>query len=122
MLLQINTLENIGRFITVLFLFILVLGLTYFTTRYIANFQKNKIVNGNIKIVETTQIAPNKYIQIISVGTKYFVIAICKDTVTNLGQIDESDLDLSLLSANELPSFSDIISKAKKKLEKKDDE
>lgn len=120
MILAIDTLANIGRFIAVLFIFLVVLGMTYFTTRYIANFQKNKIANGNIKVLETYQIAPNKYIQLILVGKKYFAIAVSKDNVTLLGEINEEDIDLSNSSGEMLPSFNDIIEKAKAKLKNTD--
>ena len=39
------------QFITVLIVFIVVLELTAFTTRYIANFQKQHNVNTNIEVL-----------------------------------------------------------------------
>lgn len=119
MLLAIDTWENIGRFVVVLFIFVLVLGMTYFTTRYIADYQKNKIINGNIKVIETFQIAPNKYIQIIGVGKKYFAIAVSKDNVTLLGNLEEGDFDISNTDSN-MPSFKDIIEIAKNKINHQD--
>ncbi len=76
-----------AQFITVLLLFIVVLAVTAWTTRWIAKYQKQQSANGNIQVIETTRIANNKYIQIIRVGEKYMVVAICKDTVTMLGEI-----------------------------------
>ena len=40
--------ESFVQFMTVLILFCIVLGVTYVTTRYIANFQKLKQEGGNI--------------------------------------------------------------------------
>lgn len=120
MLLEVNTFENVFRFICVVFLFVVVLAMTYFTTRYIANFQKSRLTGGNIKILETFQIAPNKFLQLISVGKRYFVIAVSKDNITFLSEVKEDDIDLGLMDAMAAPSFKDIINKAKKKLEKTD--
>lgn len=81
-----------AQFITVLLIFVAVLGITAWTTRWMANYQKQQSVNENIEVIETTRIANNKYIQIIRAGEKYMVIAVCKDTVTMLGEIGREQL------------------------------
>ena len=81
-----------AQFITVLVVFVAVLGVTAWTTRWMANYQKQQSANENIQVIETTRIANNKYIQIIRAGGKYMVIAVCKDTVTLLGEIPEEQL------------------------------
>lgn len=116
MLLEVNTVHNIGRFITLLLIFAFVLAITYFSTKYVADFQKAKINNSNIKVLETMQIAPNKYIQLVSIGKKYFAIAVSKDNVTVIGEIEEDMIDLSLSGNNELPSFAGILKSARDKL------
>ena len=81
-----------AQFITVLLVFVVVLGITALTTRWIANYQKQQSMNENVQVIETTRIANNKYIQIIRAGGKYMAIAVCKDTVTMLGEIPEYTL------------------------------
>ena len=81
-----------AQFITVLVVFVAVLGVTAWTTRWMANYQKQQSANENIQVIETTRIANNKYIQIIRAGEKYMVIAVCKDTVTMLGEISGEQL------------------------------
>ena len=81
-----------AQFITVLLIFAAVLGVTAWVTRWMANYQKQQSVNENIEVIETTRIANNKYIQIIRAGEKYMVIAVCKDTVTMLGEIPGEQL------------------------------
>ena len=81
-----------AQFITVLLIFVVVLGITAVVTRWLASYQKQQSVNENIEVIETTRIANNKYIQIIRVGGKYMVIAVCKDTITMLGEIPEEQL------------------------------
>ena len=81
-----------AQFITVLLVFVVVLGITALTTRWIANYQKQQSMNENVQVIETTRIANNKYIQIIRAGETYMVIAVCKDTVTMLGEIPKEQL------------------------------
>lgn len=81
-----------AQFITVLLIFVAVLGVTAWTTRWMANYQKQQSANENIQVIEITRIANNKYIQIIRAGEKYMVIAVCKDTVTMLGEISGEQL------------------------------
>ena len=81
-----------AQFITVLLLFVVVLGITAAVTKWMANYQKQQSANENIEVIETTRIANNKYIHIIRAGGRYMVIAVCKDTVTMLGEIPEEQL------------------------------
>jgi flagellar protein FliO/FliZ len=82
-----QSLNSFLQFMTVLVIFIIVLFITYFTTRWIAGYQKNKMSGSNIQVVETSKIAGNKYVQILRIGSKYIAVAVCKDTVTALTEI-----------------------------------
>ena len=86
--------DSYAQFITVLVVFVLVLGVTALVTRWIANYQKQQSANMNIEVIETTVISNGKYIQIVRVGETYMVIAVCKDTVTMLGEIPAEQLNL----------------------------
>lgn len=87
-----GTTDVYAQFITVLIVFVLVLALTALVTKWIAGYQKQQSVNTNIEVVETARIANNKYIQIVRVGETYAAIAVCKDTVTLLGEIPKEEL------------------------------
>lgn len=84
--------DSYAQFITVLIIFVLVLAVTALVTRWIANYQKEQSVNVNIEVIETTRISGNKYIQIVRLGEKYVAVAVCKDTVTLLGEISKEQL------------------------------
>ena len=81
-----------AQLITVLLLFVLGLGVTAAVTKWIANYQKQQNAGANIQTIETCRISNNKYVQILRVGGTYFVIAVCRDTVTLLGQVPEDQL------------------------------
>ena len=110
------------QFMTVLILFLLVLAVTYFVTKWMAGYQKSRISNANLEIVETIGLSNNKYVQIIRVGQKYLAVAICKDTVTMLTEVSEQELILSDGSVPKTMGFKDILDKVQRKtmLEKED--
>ncbi len=110
------------QFMTVLILFLLVLAVTYFVTKWMAGYQKSRLSNANLEIVETIGLSNNKYIQIIRVGQKYLAVAICKDTVTMLTEVSEQELILSDGSVPKAMGFKDILDKVQRKtiLEKED--
>lgn len=114
----ITAVNGVVQFITVFILFIFVLGLTYFTTRFVGNYQKNKFVGNNVKILETMRLSSNKYVQVVSVGDKCFAIAVCKDTVTLLGEIDKESLIVPSENSTVNLSFDALFKKSKSKISK----
>ncbi len=111
--------ESFVQFMTVLILFCIVLGITYATTRYVAGFQKAKLESGNIAVLETYRIAPAKYIQIIKLGETYVAVAICKDTMTKLAELSGEELTFPEIRENGIPSFIEVLEKAKRIKQKK---
>lgn len=110
--------DSYAQFITVLVVFVLVLGITALVTRWIANYQKQQNINVNVEVIETTRIAGNKYIQIVRIGETYVAIAVCKDTVTQLCEISEEQLRRQKSAHDSLfrsVSFKELFDKAAKK-------
>ena len=118
-----NSTNSYLQFLTVLILFVFVLAVTYLTTRWIAGYQKGKKADANLEVIETSQIANNKYVQIIRVGQKYLAVAIGKDSVTMLTEVPEDQLTFSSSAKNEQLGFKELFEKIHKKtiLEKEDD-
>lgn len=105
------------QLITVILIFIFVLALTYFMTRFTASIQMGRFQNANLEIIETYKIAPAKYIQIVRIGEKYFSYVVCKDTVTLLGELAKDDIAgfKNNDSGKIALSFKDIFEKIKAK-------
>ncbi|MBO4311321.1 MAG: flagellar biosynthetic protein FliO [Lachnospiraceae bacterium] len=101
------------QFLTVFVLFIFVLLLCAFTTRFVAGYQKNKMMSGNIHVLETFKIANNKFIQIIQIGDKTFAIGVGKDSVTMLGELNEETLIIKETDGFESMDFKSLLDKAK---------
>ena len=122
MILLSNGSNSIWDLITVLVIFVFVIAITLFTTRYVANYQKGKNSGRNVEIIETTKIAQNKYVQIVKLGNHYVAMAVCKDTVTVLTKLSEDEIRIPTDEGSQM-DFKDILQKLKEKhiLEKSND-
>ncbi len=123
MLLSVTTkADSYLQFITVLLLFVFVLAITWFVTRWIANYQKGITAYGNLEIIETCRVAPNKYVQIIRAGSKYLVIAIGKDEVHMLSELEKDELTCKNDASVQSSEFAGIFEKVKNLKEKGKDQ
>ena len=100
------------QFITVTLIFVVVLALTYFTTRWVGSYQKKQMSYGTIKIIESYRLSSNKVMNIVKAGDKCFLIAVCKDTVTLIGEVNEDTLELKN-TTDESESFGTVFSRFK---------
>jgi len=110
MLLLTSAGESIFQLIIVLIIFVGVLFVTYYVTRWIAGYQKATQFNKNLEIVEAIKLSTNKYIQIVRAGENhYYVIALGKDEVTLLGELCDDDLkEVDCPHLNNTEGFSQI--------------
>lgn len=100
--------DSILQFVTACLIFVFVLVICVFTTRFVGNFNKQQYSNKNVQVIETIRIANNKYIQLLLVGEVYLVVAISKDQITLLTQLTKEELP-EIVRAGGLenqPSFS----------------
>lgn len=124
-----STIANIAELFGLLIVFIVILVLAYYTSRWVG---KNGVglatKNRNITVVETMKLSASKYVQIVKITDKYFAIAVSKDSVEFLSEIDGDKIE-KIENQTQPPSFKDILSKVKhttnehsenKKNEKKD--
>ena len=113
-----SRIEAFAQLITLLIIFIFVLAVTYYVTRFVGNYQKNKLSGSNINILETMRIANNKYIQVVKIGSRVFAIAVAKDTVSYLCELDEDELIYKESSSGKMlinnDNFKEILEKFKK--------
>lgn len=116
--------NSVVELITVLVIFLFVLALTYYVTRWIAGYQKTKTAQGNLSVIEAIRISNNQYVHIVRAGKeKYLVVGVGKDHMTLLATLTQEEL-------RELPraeagvsvkpgkGFTEILEELKKKHEK----
>ncbi len=105
--------ESFMQFLTVLLVFVLVLALTYLTTRFVGSYQKTRSINRNFEVIETYKITNGKFLQLVRVGEKYIVIGIGKDSVTNICELSADDIkEVPEQSVQGFESFRSILEKA----------
>ena len=131
MILLTSSLESFIQLLGVLCIFVLVLVITYFTTKWIGGVQKTQMDGKSLKVTETIRIAGNKYVQVLKAGEVYLVIAVGKDTVTMLAKLTEDEYGKALAQMTEAaqkgtaPSvpenFQEILDKMKGHFSKKQD-
>ena len=109
------------QFITVLIIFVFVLALTYAVTRWIARSQKESRGSGNLEIIETCRISTNKYLQIVRAGEKYLVIAVGKEEVHMLAQLDPEEIRIRQEDGTAGVNFASVLEKVRKLKEKEKD-
>ena len=105
--------DSYVQFITVLIIFLFVLAITYVVTRWIANFQKTQTIGKNIEVVETQRISSTKYIQIVKIAERYYAIAVCKDTVTMLAEVNGEEIKPCINEQNASLDFKSVWEKVK---------
>lgn len=111
--------EGFTQFLTVILVFLLVLALTYFTTRFVGNYQKARSVNRNFEVIETYRITNGKYLQIVKIGEKYMVIGIGKDNITSICELSADDIKPVTESPSQsIETFKNILDKARQRIGK----
>ena len=115
LLLSTADLSGIAQFITVLILFVAVLWVTWAVTKWTAGYQKGKYAGGNIEMLESIRIASDKYVQIIRVTDKYLAVAVAKDSVTLLAELEESAVMRKEDTACVKMSFQELLEKVREK-------
>ena len=101
------------QFVSMLLVFVAVLAATYFFTKWMAGYQKDRNTSGNIEVIETMRLSTTKYIQIVRIGQRYVAIAVGKDEVTNLGDISREDLIIREDKPEDTVRFKEILDKLK---------
>ena len=85
--------NSIFEFITVSVIFIFVLVLCYFTTRWIGGYEKSRSIRRNLELMESIRLGNNRSVAIIRAGVdKYLVLGFGKDEISLLATLTEDDI------------------------------
>ena len=95
MILLTSSFQNVMQLIGVILIFLIVLVLTYFTSKWIGEYQQINMKNKNLQILESIKIGTNKFICLVKAGEVYLVVAVGKDEITMLAQLTEEQLSVS---------------------------
>lgn len=87
-----GTLKSLAELLALIVLFLIVLVVCYYTTKFVAGRQIKQKKKGNFETIETYAIAQNKYLQLVRMGDKYVVIAVSKDSVRYVTELAEEEI------------------------------
>lgn len=134
MILLSSSFQSFIQLIGALVIFLFVLLITYFTTKWIGGYQKGQMAGHAFQVIDTVRIAGGKYAQVLKIGEVYLVIAVGKEEVTLLAELTEDEIGLTeeelqkKISGNGLPtggagseSFQETLDKLKDRFSKKQD-
>ena len=116
-----SSLTSFIEFVTVLIIFISVLAVTFLVTKWLGGYQREKLRGTNVEVIETIKIAPGKYVEIIRPADKYMAVAIGKDTVTMLTELDENAVVRHSETNEVRMNFQDILNKVRNGNQKNSD-
>ena len=116
-----GSVEGVAQFLTVLVIFFIVLVVTYYTTRFIGRYQKLQGFNKNFEAIETYRVTGNKFLQLVRVGKRYFIVAVGKDDIRLISEISKDDIDLNTDDSVANDRFKQIFEVARDKITKRGD-
>lgn len=116
-----STGKNIVELIVLLGIFVFVLVACILTTRFIAGHQMQRNRNSNFKAIETYQIAQNRYLHLVQIGARYFVVSVTKENINFIAELNEEEIVVKTEKSGGQRSFKEILSQFKAKVDKHDD-
>lgn len=81
------------QLITLLIIFISILGLTYIVTKKIARVKQGGMREKNLQIMEGLQIGQGQYLYIIRIGESYHLMSGTKEQINYCIPLDEKQLE-----------------------------
>jgi len=113
-----NSIQSLFELLGLILIFVIVLVVCYYTTKFVAGRQLVQKKMGNFEVVETFAIAQNKYLQLIRMGNKYVVISVAKDSVSFITELEEAEVcQIPKNTTMSGKSFKEILSGLAKKKE-----
>ena len=104
---------SLWQLLGLVFLLIIILVAAYYTSKFIANFKMGQLKKSNFQVIDSYRISANKLLQIIKVGNKFLVIAVGKDTITLLTELEESEVMIREFHQGDRQNFKQILEKFK---------
>ena len=83
---------SVLKLIGLIILCILIIAASYFTTKFVGQRQLRGSAKSNFRNIDIYRISTNKYLQIVEIGEKYFCIAVAKDNITLIAELDKEDI------------------------------
>lgn len=110
-----GTLGSIAQIFGMLVAFAVIVAAAYYVSKYFSKYALKTRENSNIKVVETSRVTVDKYLQIVEVGGRYFLIGITKTNISLISEVDADQIKANLPVETERFSFKEFLDRAKSK-------
>ena len=110
-----GTLGSIAQIFGMLVAFAVIVAAAYYVSKYFSKYALKPRENSNIKVVETSRVTADKYLQIVEVGGRYFLIGITKTNISLISEVDGDRIKANLPVEAERFSFKEFLDRAKSK-------
>lgn len=87
-----TTSNNLFELLGLVLILLFILVVTYVTTRFIGKYKLSQLKSSNFQVIDTYRISTNKMLQLVRIGDKYIVIAIGKDQITYITEIEKTQV------------------------------
>ena len=104
---------SLWQLVGLVILLIIILIAAYYTSRFVAQLKLGQQRKSNFQVIDTYRISTTKVLQIVKVGNHYLLLAIGKDTVSLLKELDETEVILREAPPCEKLNFKQLLDKLK---------
>lgn len=111
--LEYSSIESILKLIGLLVLCFLIILASYYVTKFVGSRSAGINSSGFMKPLEVCRIAPNKYLQLVKIGEKYYVLGVSKESVNVVAEVDPSEIP-EKAAPQAAKSFKEILAAVKK--------
>ncbi len=87
-----NAFGNVLQLLGSLLLFVLILVASVYVTKWLGSSNIVQPRTRNMALKESIRIGPNRYLQIVMIGEKYYAIGVSKDQITRIAELDGEEL------------------------------
>ncbi len=113
----ISTTDSFIQLVSLVVVLIIILIAAYYTSRFVGKMKMGQMSKSNFSVIDTYRISQNKALQIVKIANKYVVIAIAKDTIEIITELEEAEVMIREFHNGEKQSFKQILDKLKNKNE-----
>jgi flagellar protein FliO/FliZ len=108
---SVSTWDSFIQMLGLVILLIVILIAAYYTTKFIGGMKQGQLKHSNFQVIDAYRIGPNKAIEIVKIANKYVVIAIGKDSINYITELDEAEVFIKSEQGKEAQSFTQTLDK-----------
>lgn len=110
---EFTTFDNVLQLIGLCLLLVIILAAAYYTTRFVGKVKLGQLKHSNFEVIDSYRIGQNRMLQIVKIGNKYIVIAIGKDSINYITELNEAEIVAREVPEGPKQSFKQIFEKIK---------